>query len=162
MSHPQLDDAFARLGALPEESRAQLSWLKRLVEVFHQAPDPRIKALRRQLDEALLRLSAGHEEREDPAELGRDFAARIERLRHDTFDTLLTIINQVRGTLRIKLAGGMPKAARAEAERLQDGLSHFSRGLRQVLLGAQSGDAAAEQAGQKLIDQALRALDGKL
>ena len=81
---------------------------------------------------------------------------------NDTFDTLLTIVNQVRGTLRIKLQGGMPKPERDEAERLQEGLQGFSKGLRQVLLGAQHGDAAAEQAGLRLLDEAVRALDGKV
>jgi hypothetical protein len=162
MKEAQVEERFAPMARLPSEQGEQLAWLKRLIEVFHRAQDGRIKTLRRQLDDALVQLALGHEAGTDADELGRDFAARIERLRHDTFDVLLTIVNQVRGTLRAKLQGGMSKTARDEAERLQDGLQLFSKGLRQVLLAAQSGDAAAEAQGSRQLDEAARALDGKV
>lgn len=155
-----LDNTWAGLAPLASHAPAneQVAYLQRMIALFHNAQDSRIKALRRKLDAALVDLSQGDERGTAPEALAQGFASQLENLRRETLDLVLVLTNQVRGTLRAKLSGGMPLVTRQDTEKLHESLTTFSKGLRQVLVAAQNGDVAEEHAAARVLDEALRKL----
>jgi hypothetical protein len=158
-SEPAQD--WQKLGPPPESAaaKAQLTYLQRMVEMFHRVEHPRLKALRRKLDATLVQLVQSAEQSTSATEVAQELAARLEALRRETFETLLVVVNQVRGTLKAKLAGGQSAAARMASERLHEGLTRFSKGLRELLSAADRNDPEAESAASKLMDEAAKSLD---
>lgn len=152
------------IGAPPEgdDPEAQVQYLKRVVEAFAATGNPRIRPLRRKLDTMLERLAAGAERATgDQAveSLARAFAVEVSELQRQTYDLLLTVINQTRATLRVKLKQGMPADERVDTEKLQRALAAFAQGLRKMLVAAKKGDKRAHDEAARELEAAGRLLD---
>ncbi len=144
--------AWQELAGPPaSDPESQLAYLKRMVQLFHRAPHPRVKALRRKLDAALIQLVEAAETGRSPAELAEELAGHIDALRSETFELLLTVVNQVRGTLRVR-------AKNSPAE-LQDGLQLFSQALRKMVAAMRKGDLCGETEAQRQLDEAASLLE---
>jgi hypothetical protein len=153
-------NAWQKAGAPPEEPKAQLGYLRNMVELFHRIENPRLKALRRKLDAALMQLVQSSEGKK-AAEVAEELATRLEALRRETFEVLLVVVNQVRGTLKAKLAGGLTPAGRASSEKLHQGLTRFAKALRELVTATERNDPEAASAAGKLMDEAARTLDAE-
>jgi len=150
------DNPFVGLGAPPQGSdpEAQLTYLKQVVGAFEQTGNPRVRPLGRKLEEALAQLARDSERGADPEKLARQFSAEVATLRHQAYDLLLTVINQVRATLRVKLQQGVPAPQRADTEKLQKALALFSQALRKTLNAAKKGDTAAQSEADHMLSEA--------
>lgn len=158
----QAANPFLDIGAPPEgnDPEAQLSYLKTVVAAFHASGNPRIKPLSRKLDIALEDLARGGQKNDDPTKLAKQFAAQVDALRLQTYDLLLTVINQVRATLRVKLKQGMPPDERVDSEKLQEALGVFAQGLRKLLSSIKKGNSEGLAEGGKLLDDAGKLIRG--
>jgi hypothetical protein len=151
---------FTALGSAPagEDAEAQLVYLRQVVTAFAVTGNPRLKPLGRKLDQAFARLAHGAEHGRDPQSLARDLDADVRALQIEVYELLLTILNQTRGTLRVKLQQGMPPPERADTERLQQSLGAFAQGLRRFLAASKKGDKQAVADATKAIEEAGRLL----
>lgn len=152
------DNPFSGVGDPPEgqDPEEQLTYLRKVVDAFQGTDNPRIRPLKKKLNEALLRLAGGSERDVDPEELANKFAGEVEALRLKTYDLLLTVVNQVRATLRLKLKKGMATTERVDTERLQKALALFSQGLRKTVLATKKSDSKAfDDATQVLAEAGL-------
>ncbi|MBI5511775.1 MAG: hypothetical protein HY903_23715 [Deltaproteobacteria bacterium] len=156
------ENPFRGIGAPPQgtDPEPQLAYLRRVVDAFHSTGNPRLRPLRQKLDDALEELARGAAKNLDPEKLAREFGARVTDLRLQTFDLLLTVINQVRATLRVKLQRGMPWSEKIDTEKLQQALGLFSQGLRKTLAAARKADPQAHDEGNKLLEEAGRMMAG--
>jgi hypothetical protein len=151
-------NGWQELGTPPAGSaKDQLGYLRRMVELFHKVEHPRLRALRRKLDATLVQLVQSAEGKA-PADVAAELAARLEGLRRETFEVLLVVVNQVRGTLKSKLAGPHNAAARAASERVHEGLTRFAKGLRELLSAADKHDEGKVEKAEKLMDEAAKSL----
>jgi hypothetical protein len=151
---------FMALGAPPagEDPEAQLTYLKQVVSAFAAAGNPRLKPLGKKLDQAFEHLASGAERGGDPEALARKLHAEVSALQIETYELLLTILNQARGTLRVRLQQGMPPPKRADTEKLQQALGGFAQGLRRFLSARKKGDAQAVREATKAIEEAGKLL----
>jgi len=152
------------IGAPPEgdDPEAQVQYLVRVVEAFQATGNPRIKPLRKKLDGMLERLAEGAEsiESDDEVEvLARELAVEINGMQRQTYELLLTVINQTRATLRVKLKRGMPSDERFDTEKLQKSLAAFAQGLRKMLAAAKRGDRQAHDDAAVELELAGKLLD---
>ena len=147
---------FLGIGAPPAGSdpEAQLSYLKRVVEAFDSTGNPRLKPLRQKLDNAMIELARGSERNLDPEKLAKQFAREVDDLRLQTFELLVTVVNQARATLRVKLHQILPPGERVDTEKLQKALGLFAQGLRKTLAAAKKADPQAKDEGNRLLDEA--------
>ena len=155
------ENPFQGIGAPPEGSdpEAQLSYLRRVVDAFHSTGNPRLRPLRQKLDLALADLARGTERNLDPEKLAGQFSAQVDELRLATFELLVTVVNQARATLRVKLHTILPPGQRVDTEKLQKALGVFAQGLRKTLTAAKKADPQARQEGNRLLDEAGKLMD---
>jgi hypothetical protein len=155
------ENPFLEIGAPPdgEDAEAQLTYLKRVVAAFESTSNPRIKPLRRKLEEALADLADGAGRGADAESLATQFAGQVDALRAQTYELLLVVINQVRATLRVKLKQGVSPGERVDTERLQKALAFFSQGLRKTLRAQKSGDPDGQREAREMLSDASRALE---
>ncbi len=153
---PSGDNPFIALGTPPEgdDPEAQLSYLKGVVHAFELSGNARVRPMGRKLEDALARLAAAGQRGGDPEALAREFAGEVNELRQQAYDLLLTVINQVRATLRVKLQQGVPGPQRGDAEKLQQALAAFSQALRKGLVAVKKGDREAQKEADKLVAEA--------
>ena len=149
---------FLGVGAPPEgpDPKAQLEYLRRVVDAFHSTGHPRLKPLRQKLDHALEELARGAKRHAAPEKLAREFAQEVAELKLQTYELLVTVVNQARATLRVKLRHILPPEQRIDTEKLQKGLGLFSQGLRKALVGARKQDAAAQAEGKATLAEAAQ------
>jgi hypothetical protein len=154
------------IGAPPagDDPEAQVEYLIRVVTAFQATGNPRIKPLRKRLDTMLERLAEGGErlapeDEEGIQELATELATEVHGLQRQTYDLLLTVINQTRATLRVKLKQGMPPNERVDTEKLQKSLAAFAQGLRKMLVAAKKGDKQAHDEAARELEAAGRLLD---
>lgn len=161
MTDSGTDNPFSGVGDPPEgqDPEAQLTYLRKVVGAFQGTDNPRIRPLKKKLNEALLRLAGGSERGVDPQELAGKFSDEVDALRLQTYDLLLTVVNQVRATLRLKLKKGMAGAERVDTERLQKALALFSQGLRKTLLATKKSDSKAYDAAVQVLAEAGQVLE---
>ncbi|MEE8409920.1 MAG: hypothetical protein V3T05_09960 [Myxococcota bacterium] len=161
MSVSGSDNPFAGVGDPPagQDPEAQLTYLRKVVDAFQSTGNPRIRPIKKQLNEALLRLGGASERGVDPEELAKTFAGEVDALRLRTYDLLLTVVNQVRATLRLKLEKGMATTERIDTERLQKALALFSRGLRKTLLATKKRDTKAHDDATQILAEAGQVLE---
>ncbi|MBI3179417.1 MAG: hypothetical protein HYZ27_07125 [Deltaproteobacteria bacterium] len=152
---------FIALSTPPEgnDPEEQLNYLKEVVHAFETTGNARVRPLGRKLEDALARLAVAGQRGGDPEKLARQFAQEVSELRLQAYDLLLTVINQVRGTLRVKLQQGMPGPRRGDSERLQKALAAFSQALRKALVAVKKGDRDAQTEADKLVSEASTLLD---
>jgi hypothetical protein len=155
------ENLFQGIGAPPEgqDPEAQLSYLKRVVEAFQATGNPRLKPLRQKLDQALLAVAQGAERNLDPEKLAQQFAREVDELRFQTFELLVTVVNQTRATLRVKLRQALPPEQRVDTEKLQKALGLFAQGLRKTLTAAKKADPQASDEGNRLLDEAGKLME---
>lgn len=159
-----MTNPFADIGELPkgDDPEAQVEYLRSVVDAFHATGNPRIKPLRRKLDAMLARLADGAESASSEAELkalAEEAAGAVADLQRQTYDLLLTVINQTRATLRVRLQQGVPPNERLDAEKLQSSLAGFAQALRKMLSSAKKGDREGHDAAARELEAASRLLD---
>ncbi len=159
------DNPFLDIGAPPEgeDPEAQVEYLKRVVTAFAATGNPRIKPLRKKLDTMLERLAAGAESARTEDELrtlAQEFAVEINALQRQTYELLVTVINQTRATWRVKLKqGGLPPGEKLDTEVLQKALAAYAQALRKMLAAAKRGDKAAHDAAARELEHAGELVD---
>ena len=155
------ENPFLNVGAPPAGSdpEEQLTYLRKVVDAFHVTGNPRLRPLRQKLDLALEELARGTERNLDPERLAREFSAEVEELRLQIFELLVTVVNQVRATLRVKLHQSLPPDSRVDTEKLQKALGLFAQGMRKTLTAAKKADPQAREEGNKLLDEAGKLME---
>jgi len=156
-----MSNPFTNLGAPPEgdDPEGQLRYLRQVMDAFSQTDNPRVKPLGRKLDVALEKMAKKSERGADPETLARELHAEVRALSLQTYELLLTVINQVRATLRIKLQRGMAGDERLKSEQLQDGLALYAQGLRKLLSAIKKGNQQGQDEGSEMLQRASLQLD---
>ncbi len=147
---------FATLGPPPagDDPRAQLEYMASVLEAFKHAREPRIKPLRQKLFAAVSAI------KDNPSEADNtQFQKRLRMLQLETYDLVMVLVNQIRGTLRVQLKRAMPKPQKLDTEKLQSDLGDYALGLRKLISAMKSGDAAKRLEAQALLEKAGRSLD---
>jgi hypothetical protein len=150
---------FATLGPPPagDEPRAQLEYMVKVLEAFREAKEPRVKPLRAKLFAAVSAI------KDNPAEADNvQFAKRLRMLQLETYDLVMVLVNQIRGTLRVQLKRAMPKAQKLDTERLQSDLGDYAQGLRKLISAMKTGDAGKRMEAQALLEKAGQSLDATM
>lgn len=155
------NNPFQALGPPPEgnEPRSQLLYLQRVMEAFAQTAEPRVAPLKRKLQAAVTRLAQGTEREEEPEQVAARFGAEVARLRLESYELLLTLVNQVRATLRVQLARMMPPDKRIDSELLQKGLGIYAQGLRKLVTALKTDDESKRAEAHTLLDEAGKLLE---
>jgi hypothetical protein len=147
---------FATLGPPPagDDPRAQLEYMANVLEAFKQAKEPRMKPLRAKLFAAVAAI------KDNPAEADNaQFQKRLRLLQLETYDLVMVLVNQIRGTLRVQLKRAMPKPRKLDTEKLQADLGDYALGLRKLISAMKSGDAGKRLEAQALLEKAGQSLD---
>jgi hypothetical protein len=148
-----MENPFAAIGAPPEtdDVREQLLYLERVLEAFQKTPHPRLKPLRRQLCKAIENLGLAVQRGDPPEEIARRFTDEARDLRRQTYELVLTVVNQFRATLRAKLQAGMAAPQRTDMELLQKGLREYAHAVRTMVSAMRNNDdQAAKAAGAQM------------
>lgn len=147
---------FANLGAPPadDDPRAQLEYMVKVLEAFKGANEPRIKPLRTKLFAAFAAVKESPTEAQNQA-----FVNKLRGLQIETYDLVMVLVNQIRGTLRVQLGRAMPKPQKLDTEKLQSDLGDYAQGLRKLIAAMKSGDAAKRIEAQQLLERAGSSLD---
>ncbi len=151
-----LEDLASFNGALSVEK--QYEFLIELVQAFKTYEHPRLKPLEDKLRVSLQRVVKSAEASVSPDNLAAQFAEDLADLRLQTFELLLTVMNQVRASMKVALQSGGRLPGRLQMQDLERSLGTFSIGLRKAIHGYKKGDASQNEQANRLLIQALQVL----
>lgn len=152
---------FSALGPPPASAdpAAHLAYLKGLLDAFAQSTEPRIKPLKEKLESTLQSVARAVERGEATEVVATRFAKELTELRIAVYDLLLTVVNQVRATLRVQVPRSTPEAQRVKMDDLQQALGDFAQGLRKLVAALKKGDVAKQEEAIREVEKAGSSLD---
>lgn len=150
---------FSTLGPPPagDDAHAQLTYMVKVLEAFKDAKEPRVKPLRAKLFAAVSAIKDNASEADSA-----QFQKRLRLLQLETYDLVMVLVNQIRGTLRVQLKRAMPKPQKLDTEKLQADLGDYAQGLRKLIAAMKTGDAAKRMEAQVLLEKAGHRLDASV
>lgn len=140
-------------GAPFNDPQAQIDQIEQVLAVLEEIGHPRIKPIKKKLRRALARVGEGAESGRSEEIIAKQFAADLRELRRATYELLNTVVNQLRGTVRMKKAEMSP-AEREEAERLMNGLGLFARAMQKMISASRKDDERGRTRAVELMNEA--------
>ncbi|MBC7792651.1 MAG: hypothetical protein H7Z43_03000 [Clostridia bacterium] len=136
-----------------DDPHAQAEYLTQVLDAFAAIQEPRIKPLRARLLSALAELH----DNEDGKGRERHVAA-MKAVQIDVYELVITIINQIRTTLKVQLGRGMATPARLGMEKLQKQLGDQVRAMLKTVSALKSTDSAKFAEAARLLEEAQRGM----
>jgi len=155
------DNRPAGAGAPVNDPQAQIDQIEQVLAVLQEIGHPRIKPIKKKLRRALARVGEGAESGRSEEVIAKQLVADLRELRRATYELLTTVVNQLRGTLRVKKTELSP-AERGEAERLMNGLGLFAKAMSKMTVATRKDDDAARDRAVEMMNEAHAAMkDGE-
>lgn len=154
-------DRLRELAAGPTSSdpHQQLDYIEEVVQLVNELGHPRVKPIKKKLNQAFAKLGEGVEAGHSAEDLAKDLATDLQELRRQTYDLLNTVVTQLRTHLRAQQSGMSP-AEREEAKRLYKGLALFAQAMRQMGAASRNDDQGGREKAVAKLEEAEAALGG--
>lgn len=139
------------------DAQAQIDQIEQVVAVVNEIGHPRVKPIKKKLRRALARVGEGAAAGRSEEVIAKQLTADLGELRLATYQLLNTVVNQLRGSMRIKKREMSPDE-RKEAERLINGLGLFARAMHTMIRASRSDDEDTRQRAVELMNEAHAAM----
>ena len=138
---------FVELGPSPpdDDPVAQADYLRRLALALEQTGNPRVKPLKKKVNGMVRRFAESAKRGEPPERFAHRFAEEMRELRVMSHEFLLTVVNQVRTTLKTRLQPGSPHAKDVDQLRAQKAFRIYAKALHKLIGAIKRGDSAEER-----------------
>lgn len=144
-------------GAPVNDPQGQIDQIEQVLVVLEEIGHPRIKPIKKKLRRALARVGEGAQAGRSAEVIAKQLATDLRELRRATYDLLTTVVNQLRGTLRVKKAE-ISVAERDDAERLMHGLGLFAKAMNKMSAASRADNDDARTRALELMNEAHAAM----
>jgi len=149
-----LDNPFATIGPAPPRSdpEAQLRYLESMLLAFKQSGHPRIKPVKKRVLKALATFTKQVESGRDPEVVGKALQKDIDAAKLQSFELVVSIVNEISAKLGIRAKGSIPPAEREAITQMREAMGDFSGALRKLVKAIKNKDTQAEEAAMELLN----------